>query len=381
MMNLMYRENKKTAFHLYLLGIIILSFVAFLFYLQISGSKKLISASGNVIEMGTAVSLTVYEEKGLFSDSERREQLSKQSKQILESIGELDRKVLSWRSEDSDVYQFNHLESGKAMQISPNLAKVINESLALERETYHAVDITLRPIIDLWGIESYDNTSDYIPPTEEALEKNIRLTGSDHIFLHENDSEKVFIEKDLPGLSLDLGAVGKGYALDNAAQKIAASEIKGAILAVGGSIMVWGEKGEPWKVGIRDPEGAPNEFIGILSITCEDGTPAFISTSGGYEKYVEYNDQRLVHIIDGRTFYPTETDLYSVTVLTSSSGLASDGLSTAAYILGVDGSKSLLEKYNAEAVYVTKDKNIYLTDGIRDMFSLSGSDYSVSVLP
>ena len=186
------------------------------------------------------------------------------------------------------------------------------------------------------------------------------------------------LEKDIPELSLDLGAVGKGYALDTAAGLLADSKASGAILAAGGSILAYGDKGEPWKIGIRDPEGSPSDTAVILSVPGKTGMTSFVSTSGGYEKYVEYQGQILEHIIDGRTMHPAEGDLYSVTVLTTGSGLASDGLSTACYILGMEASMPLLEKWNAEAVFITRDKKIWLTEGLAGTVTLINPAYTLA---
>ena len=355
--------------------------MAALLIFLINNAKQLISFSKNVIEMGTAVSMTVYGEKGLSSESVSREKLSQITSQILGSIDDLDRKTLSWRSEDSEIRRFNHLGQGEEMPVSSDLARVIRESLILSQESDHAMDITLRPVIDVWGIESYDGAAAYIPPSDDELEKLVSITGSDHMILRTDESGSAFLKKDIPELSLDLGAVGKGYALDLAADKLADSKINGAVLAAGGRILVWGDKGEPWRVGVRDPEGAPNDYLGILSIPGDKEKSVFVSTSGGYEKYVEYEGQILEHIIDGRTLHPAESDLYSVTVLTTDSGLASDGLSTACYLLGIGASLPLLENHQAEAVFVSRDKKIYLTNGLKGVFSPIDMGYSLSEIP
>ena len=85
---------------------------------------------------------------------------------------------------------------------------------------------------------------------------------------------------------------------------------------------------------------------------------------------------RYHHILDPSTGYPADSGLISVTIVCDN-GLLSDGLSTACFILGLEKSQSLLEKYNAEAVFVDKDKNVYVTDGIKDMFELTNDNYKI----
>ena len=176
-------------------------------------------------------------------------------------------------------------------------------------------------------------------------------------------------------MSLDLGALGKGYACDIAVQQYKKAGVSG-IIAVGGSIGVNGTKpgDEPFNVGIRDPfsENTSNVFA---SVVLKSG---FISTSGSYEKYFMKDNTLYHHILDTRNGYPAETDIVSVTVVCDS-GMYSDMLSTACFILGVEKSKPLLEKYNAEAIFVKKDKQVTMTEGLRGLVTLF-KEYEVSYI-
>lgn len=364
-----------------LLIIIAVVFCGVFLILSRSGSKQRISVTRNAVEMGTAVSLTVYAEQGKLSEQECRDRLSELNSRILKMIDDLDRNTLSWRSEDSEVYRFNHLSSAEAMAVSPELTEVIRDSLELSRDSLGALDITLRAVIDLWGIESYDGKTAYAPPSSDELERAAASAGFGHLTLSDAASGENLLEKDIPELGLDLGAVGKGYALDRAAAELSGSDISGAVLAAGGSVLVYGDKGEPWQIGIRDPEGSPADLIGIISVPGESGKKTFISTSGGYEKLAEYQGRIFQHIIDGRTMYPAESELYSVTVVTKDSGLASDGLSTACFILGMEESKPLLESWNAEAVFIARDRTVWLTAGLAGKVTVNNPEYAVKEVP
>ncbi len=339
------------------------------------------TVSRSAVEMGTVVSLTLYAEKGKLSEQESRALISKRADRILEIIEELDQKVLSWRSADSEVSRFNDLAAAEVITVSQSLSDVIEQSIEICGRSGSALDITLRPVIDLWGIESYDGTSDYCPPDESSVNETAALTGIGHVIIDENEDGSASLSKDISGVSLDLGAVGKGYALDAAVSELAETEISGAVIAVGGSVLAYGDKGDPWQIGIRDPDGAPNDYAGILSIAGEEGETVFISTSGGYEKYVEYEDRIFEHIIDGRTLHPAAGGLASATIVTKNSGLISDGLSTACYLLGTEASKPLLDHYHADAVFITRDHEIFVTGGLRDIFSLNNSAYSIIDMP
>ena len=137
--------------------------------------------------------------------------------------------------------------------------------------------------------------------------------------------------------------------------------------------MTYGKKpdGKPWKIGIANPRTEDGEsYLGSLTI---DGTCS-ISTSGDYEKYVIEDGVRYHHILDSKTGYPAESGLISVTIVCED-GWLSDGLSTACFVLGYEDSLPLLETYQAEAVFVTEDKEVIVTDGLKDMFTLTDSSY------
>ena len=177
------------------------------------------------------------------------------------------------------------------------------------------------------------------------------------------------------GFKIDLGAVGKGIGCDISKEILDKNDVDGAVISVGGSILVYGQKPDksPWKIAITDPRGEDESLIlGGLTIDKD----CYISTSGDYEKYIMKDGVRYHHILDPSTGYPADSGLISVTIVCDN-GLLSDGLSTACFILGLEKSQSLLEKYNAEAVFVDKDKNVYMTDGMKDMFELTNDNYKI----
>ena len=207
-------------------------------------------------------------------------------------------------------------------------------------------------------------------PEQSDLDELLKDVGYQKVSL---DGDKVSLEK---GATLDLGATGKGIGCDVVSDFLKTQEdVSGMILNLGGSsVMAYGEKpdGSEWKVAVTDPRDVEGEYLG--AITLEGGD--FLSTSGDYEKYFMEDGKRYHHILDPKTGYPVWNGLDSVTVVCDS-GLLADGLSTACFVLGMDDALELLEKYNAEAVFVDEDKNVYLTDGIKDRFELMKNTYTV----
>ena len=163
------------------------------------------------------------------------------------------------------------------------------------------------------------------------------------------------------GMQLDLGAAGKGLALQEIQALLAERpEISGAVISLGGSILTFGSKpdGSTWRVGIMNPEDTSSN-IGILSLEGQ----WCVSTSGDYERYAEIDGVRYHHILDPETGYPADSGVRGVTILTKE-GLAGDALSTACFILGPEKGMALARKYGAEALFVLEDGEIVMTEGM-----------------
>ena len=334
--------------------------------------------------MGSTVSVHLY---GADTDGTADE--------VIREVERLDEKVISWRADSSELAEWNRKASaGEEMRVSGELGTAVEKSLELSRKSGGSLDVTLRPVLEAWGIET-GKPEEFRVPTEEELRAAAEHTdlaegaekgrqagtgknrqGSDSSSGEDVAAEEVIgcrsEEGDTYGLSrtreditLDLGAVGKGYALDAVYALLQEKEgTAGGVIAVGGSILVFGDKTEvgDFKIGIRDPEGLPEDILGY--ITFSSGTKKqCVSTSGGYEKYIEKDGRRYHHIIDPATLYPAESGLRSVTVVCED-GLLSDGLSTACFILGEEKAKELLKEYGAEGVLIREDGSIYCTPGI-----------------
>ena len=175
-------------------------------------------------------------------------------------------------------------------------------------------------------------------------------------------------------MQLDLGAVGKGVALDEILKTLEAHpEVSGAVISVGGSILTYGSKpeGGAWQIAVTDPLD-PSESVGVLTL---DGGHC-VSTSGDYERYVEVDGVRYHHILDPATGYPARSGLTSVTVVCDD-GLNADGLSTACFVLGKEKAEELLKKYNADGLFVDDSDHVWMTEGMKERFQLLKDTYSI----
>ena len=175
--------------------------------------------------------------------------------------------------------------------------------------------------------------------------------------------------------AVDLGAAGKGAACDAALQAYRDAGVDNAVIAVGGSIGVMGRRltQENWRISVRDPDKSV-DGMGVLELS-----EGFVSTSGVYEKYFEQDGILYHHLLDPSTGYPVENNLLSVSVV-AQTGVLSDLLSTACFVLGLDNSLSVLEHYDAQAIFITRDKEVYITEGLKDRFTVSSQAYTLKEL-
>lgn len=272
-------------------------------------------------------------------------------------------KVISHKNEDSLLSLLNN---EKSAVLDTDTYNMLKSAAGFCADSAGVFDIALLSVTRLWDFES----DTPVVPAETDIQTALRKTGYENIEFKESNT--VSLKNDI---SLDLGALGKGYACDIAVRHYKQAEVSG-IIAVGGSIGVNGTKpgGEPFTVGIRNPfSGNPSDVF--ASIALKSG---FVSTSGSYEKYFILDDVLYHHILDTKTGYPVETDMVSVTVVCDS-GMNSDMLSTACFILGIEKSKPLLEKYHAQAIFVRKDKHVFISEGLRDLVTVF-ENYEVSSL-
>ena len=288
--------------------------------------------------------------------------------QIGEKLREMETTLLSWTEENSQISQLNNAD-GKTMEVSDDLAADLEKIRQLSQDSNGAFDPTLGKIIRLWDI---DGENPHVPDQSE-IDTLLPEVGYEKIQV---DGNNVTL---LDGCTLDLGAVGKGMGCDLIMDYLRSQpDVSGMILNLGGSsVMTYGEKpdGSPWKVALTDPRDTEGDYLGAITLDANQ----FLSTSGDYEKYFIEDGIRYHHILDPKTGYPVQNGLTSVTIVCDQGYLA-DGLSTACFVLGMDAAKPLLEKYDAEAVFVDEDKNVYVTSGLMDKFELMKDGYIVNEL-
>lgn len=285
------------------------------------------------IAMGTLVSQRLYSSSG-----------ESHTEEVWEVVDTLENKILSAKLPDTLVWKINNTdESVLDVTEYKELMDYLKEGKKLWEDSEGAFDLALGELINLWNMDKQAvSDAPYLPSVEE-IEDAKNKSGFNYLELNQNS---IIREKTV---KLDLGAVGKGIALDEIKSLLAEKQdITGAVISMGGSILTYGEKPDKslFHVAIVDPLN-PEQSIGYLALSGEH----FVSTSGNYERFFEINNTRYHHILNPKSGYPANSGVAGVTIL-ADTGYLSDALSTACFVLGQEKGMALANKYHALALFV-----------------------------
>ncbi len=260
--------------------------------------------------------------------------------------------LFSATKEGSDVYNINNA-NGESVKVSKETAELLSRSLELSESTNGAFDVSVYPLVRLWGFD----TKEYKVPSDDEISKTLSDVGFEKVAI--KDSTVTLKEN----MSLDLGAVAKGYISERLYEIMAESKIHRGLISLGGMVIVYDSLAdENFTIGVEHPD------TGEVFAVFETDT-AFTVTSGAYQRYFEENGERYHHIIDRESGKPSDSDISSVTIVTDD-GVSGDALSTAFYIFGVEktidyvksstdenGGKFsfIILNSNKDTVYVTSD--------------------------
>ncbi len=270
---------------------------------------------------------------------------------VAAAMAEFDRieALMSTYREDSEISRVNRHAAERPIPVSEELYDIVRQSIEVSRLTQGAFDITYESVGYLYAFRERQ------APTDAQVDARIDAVDYQHLLL---DSEARSIAFAMEGVRINLGGIGKGYACDRAVDLIRRAGVEHALVSAGGDTRLLGDRrGQPWVVGIRDPDDA-DAVVTRLALVDEA-----ISTSGDYERYFEDDGVRYHHILDPATGRPSE-GVRSVTII-GPDGTRTDALSTSVFVMGADAGLELIERLPGyEAIVIYSARGVRVSGGL-----------------
>ena len=275
--------------------------------------------------------------------------------------------IMSTSIPGSDVMRINENAGRSPVAVTEDTYYVIAKSLEISRTSKGVFDITVGPLVDLWKI----GTPEAAVPDPVRILEALPLVDFESVLL-DPEHRTVYLEQE--NMRVDLGGIAKGFAADKVVEYLNSHSIEKGIIDLGGNIFAMGTKhdGTPWRIGVQDPDGSRGSYIGIIKASNQA-----VVTSGIYERYFIEQGHRYHHIIDTETGYPVESGVVSVSIV-SGNAMEADALSTALFALGVEQGLDYIETFpGAEALFVTREKEVFLSSGMTGLFTITNTSYSI----
>lgn len=311
------------------------------------------TVSDTVFALGTTCTVQLY-------GAEHEEKID----EVFELIRGVENRM-SVRKEGTETYRINRAAGKKPVEVSKGTYTVVKRGREYSARSDGSFDITIEPLVELWNIGSEDQRI----PSKEEVEKALEKVDYRKLRL-DPENRRVYLEDEEMGI--DLGGIAKGYAADISVDYLMQHGVDYGIINFGGNVYAFGEKygSEVWKIGIQSPEDSRGEYVGIVEVR-----DRAVVTSGKYERYFIEDGVRYHHILSTEDGFPIRNDLASVSVVTERS-LEADALSTLLFTLGLEeGLRRAENMMNTEAVFITGDKIVYTTEGLRDRFRITADTY------
>jgi len=304
--------------------------------------------------MGTVIQFKVYGKNA-----------EKATEEAVKRVSQIEKKM-SVNIETSEVSKLNAKAGVSGEKLSADTYSVIEKSIKYSNLTGGALDATIEPIVKLWGI----GTDKERVPSKTEINEKLKLVDYKNIILDKKNST---IKLGRTNQAIDLGAIAKGYTADEVKKVLLKNKISSAIINLGGNVYALGNKpdGTNWNIGVQNPLSTRGEYLGTISVSDKS-----IVTSGNYERFFIKDGIRYHHIFDPKNGYPAEKGLISTTIVSDKS-IDGDALSTSTYILGLDKGLKLIESIKGvEAIFITSDKKIYVTEGLKGSFDLTNKEFT-----
>ncbi|MEJ8554545.1 FAD:protein FMN transferase [Tepidibacter sp. Z1-5] len=318
--------------------------------------KEITPVSRETFALGTIIDFKIYDKD--------QDKANKVIDECIERIKDIEKKM-SANIDHSEVMTVNKNAGKQSVKVSDETMYVAKKSLEYSYITNGKFNLTVYPLVNLWGIGTKKAR---VPSQSEIDEAISNIDYNDVVF--DETQKTIYLKRENQGI--DLGAIAKGYVGDEIKKIFIENDIKSAFVNLGGNVMAYETKvdGSKWRIGIQNPLEIRGEYLGVVRVENKS-----IVTSGNYERYFEQDGKRYHHILDATTGYPADTGVISTTIITER-GIDADALSTSTYLIGLDEGIKLIESMDGvEAIFVTKDKEVYTTSGLKDRFELTNEEF------
>jgi FAD:protein FMN transferase len=260
-------------------------------------------------------------------------------------LAEVNGKLSNWDPE-SEVSRFNAAATTEPIPVSEAMAEVMRVASSAHEISNGRFDVTLAPLIDLWGFGPRQ-PGDPLPEDEE-IEAALATVGQGEMLRLEGAPPT--LAKAVPGVSVNLSAIAKGYGIDRVAAALEALGATDYLVEIGGDMMTRGRNpdGEAWSIGIERPDSGGGSIATVVAVSGYG-----MATSGDYRNYFEAEGVRYSHIIDPTTGRPITHGTASVTVLAANATTA-DALATALLVMGAEEGLAVAEREDLAAHFITR---------------------------
>lgn len=248
----------------------------------------------------------------------------------------------------SELSQFNQRHTTEPVVVSRSLETVVRRALEIGAETNGLLDVTVGPLVNLWGFGPLARP-DKVPSEDELAAVQDQI-GYQYLSVDNHQ-----LRKAIPDLYVDLSTIAKGYGVDRVAVLLEQMEITNYLVEIGGEMRMKGSKpgSKPWRIAIEQPISLDRAVQRVI----EPGNSA-VATSGDYRNYFEENGVRYSHIIDPRTGYPIQHNLVSVTVITDTC-MDADAYATALTVMGPEQALAFAEQKGLAVLLVTRENDTF----------------------
>ena len=306
--------------------------------------------------MGTAIKVTLY-------NGGSEEILDKVFNRILEIEN-----LVSINKENTELTNLNENAGIKPVKLSETSYDIIKKGIHYSQISQGGYDVTIGPLVKLWSI----GLPEAKVPNNDEIEETIKNIDYSKVTMND-ETKEVFLEES--NMMLDLGSIAKGYVADEVASILKEENVDQAIIDLGGNIYALGLKNGDtnWKIGIQNPFDSRGQAVGVLEVSDKS-----VVTSGIYERFLEKDGVKYHHILNPKTGYPFESNIAGVSIVSDKS-IDGDALSTLVFTKGVEEGLEFVESLkNIDAIFITNDKQVYTTSGLKDNFKILNEEFKLS---